>query len=66
MNKRVITLTVTNLDTIMNIKEKIQSKFKISVDHQPVLLQEEQLQDDHVIKSYDITQKSLLEINLGT
>ena len=50
----------------MNIKEKIQSKFEISVDHQPVLLQEEQLQDDHVIKSYDITQKSLLEINLGT
>ena len=58
---------MTTLDTIKRIKENIYFKFKIHVDRQqPLLLQGEQLQDDNLIKYYDISRESLLEINLGT
>ena len=58
---------MTTLDTVKRIKEKLYIKFKIYVDqHQPILLQGEQLQDDHFISDYDISKESLLKINLGT
>ena len=66
MNERTITLIVTNLDTIKDIKGKVQKKIGICVDQHPLLLEGEQLQDDRVITYYDITQESLLEINLGS
>ena len=51
---KTITIEIENLDTIDNIKSKIQDKEDISLAQQRLISTEKQLEDDFIFSDYNI------------
>lgn len=60
-----ITLSITTLDTVKKVKEKIQSEVGICADQLILLLEEKQLKDDYLLTYYVDSTESLLQVKLG-
>ncbi|KAA6397807.1 MAG: putative Polyubiquitin [Streblomastix strix] len=58
----IITVKVKEQDTIAQVKQKIKEKEFISPNHQKLLLQGVQLEDQKTIQDYNIQSQSILEI----
>ena len=65
LDKRTVTLVITTLDTVKNVKEKIQNEVGICADQLTLLLKEEQLEDKNLMTYYDDSTDSLLQVKLG-
>ena len=65
LDKRTVTLVITTLDTVKNVKEKIQNEVGICADQLTLLLKEEQLEDENLMTYYDDGTDSLLQVKLG-
>jgi ubiquitin-large subunit ribosomal protein L40e len=62
-NKR-IPLMVKSSDTILDVKKKVQDKEGIPVHHQRLFFSEKQLENRQTLASYNIQEKSTMEISL--
>ena len=65
LNIMTITLSITTLDTVKKVKEKIQSEVGICADQLILLLEEKQLKDDYLLTYYVDSTESLLQVKLG-
>ena len=65
LDKRTVTLVITTLDTVKNVKEKIQNEVGICADQLTLLLKEEQLEDENLMTYYGDSTDSLLQVKLG-
>jgi ubiquitin len=62
-NKR-IPLMVKSSDTILDVKKKVQDKEGIPVHQQRLFFSEKQLENRQTLASYNIQEKSTMEISL--
>lgn len=64
LSGRSITMEVDPQDTIANIKAKVQDREGVRPDHQRLLYQGKQLEDEYTLDDYQIVKNSTLHLVL--
>lgn len=62
---KIIMLDVKASDSIENVKDQIQNKIGIKIDHQKLVIAGKLLENDKILSDYNISNESILHLGVS-